>query len=86
MTAIGAEQVRQLLGDRKLFADLPADLHDDTELALDSLGLVWLLHQLEAQYGLVVEPSDADADAFTSIRAITDYLNRAAAPAAGEQR
>jgi acyl carrier protein len=79
MTAIGADDVRQLLSDRKLFAELPADLDDDTELAIDSLGLVWLLHQAEIRYGVVAEPSDADADAFTSIRSITDYLNRVAA-------
>jgi acyl carrier protein len=81
MTAIAAAEVRALLADRKLFPDLPAGLGDDTELVLDSLSLVWLLHQAEARYGVIAEPSDADAAALTSVGAITAYLNRAAAVA-----
>jgi acyl carrier protein len=77
---IGADTVRELLADRRVFPGLPADLGDDTELALDSLGLVWLLHQVEARHGLVVEPSDAEAEQLTSVSAITAYLNRAAPP------
>ncbi|MBI0384377.1 acyl carrier protein, partial [Streptomyces albiflaviniger] len=57
-----------------IFADLPPGLDDDAELALDSLGLVWFLHQLELRYGLEIEPADAFLAEFTSIRRITDYL------------
>lgn len=78
MTLIGIGAVRELLSDPKLFPHLPADLGDDTELTLDSLSLVWLLHQVQEQYGLVVEPSDAEVDGLISVRRITDYLNGAA--------
>jgi acyl carrier protein len=81
MSRIGTDAVRGLLlGDPRLFPGLPADLTDDTELVLDSLGLVWLLHQVEERHGLVVDPSGADAAELTSVGAITAYLNRAAAP------
>ena len=87
MTSIGEGAVRELLRDPKLFPALPAELGDDTELALDSLGLVWLLHQVHEQYGLAAEPSDAEAAELTSVRRITAFLNAAAAgPAAGGPR
>lgn len=79
MTEIAIGEVRELLSDPKLFPHLPADLGDDTELALDSLGLVWLLHQVQERYGLTAEPSDAEIDELTSVRRIADYLNGAAA-------
>ena len=85
MTPIRIGAVRDLLSDPKLFAQLPDDLGDDTELALDSLGLVWLLHQVQERYGLVVEPSDAGIDGLTSVRRITGYLNGAAAWASLEE-
>ncbi|GAA2311947.1 phosphopantetheine-binding protein [Streptomyces violaceusniger] len=72
--AITTDAVRELLSDPKIFADLPPGLDDDAELALDSLGLVWFLHQLELRYGLEIEPADAFLAEFTSIRRITDYL------------
>jgi acyl carrier protein len=86
MTLIRTGEVRDLLSDSKLFPDLAADLDDDAELALDSLGLVWLLHQVQERYGLAVEPTDADIDDFTSIRRITTYLNQAAAGLAEDAR
>jgi acyl carrier protein len=71
---VTAEVVRELLSDAKIFPDLPADLADDAEIALDSLGLVWFLHQLDLRLGLAVDPDEAQLAAFTSIRRITDYL------------
>ena len=75
--------VRELLSDPKIFPELPADLDEDTELALDSLGLVWFLHQLGTKYDLVIEPEDEHLTEFGSLRGITDYLNRVQA---GESR
>ncbi|MFI0774463.1 phosphopantetheine-binding protein [Streptomyces sp. NPDC021212] len=76
MTAdITVDVVRELLSDPKIFAALPAELDDDADLALDSLGLVWFLHQLELRHGLEIEPSEAFLAEFTSVRRITDYLN-----------
>ena len=72
--AITPATVRSLLSDAKVFSDLPADLDDDTEFALDSLGLVWFLHQLELRHGVSVEPEDAQLTGFTSIRRIADHL------------
>jgi acyl carrier protein len=66
--------VRELLSDPKIFAALPPALDDDTELALDSLGLVWFLHQLELRYGLEIPPAEAFLAEFTSVRRITAYL------------
>lgn len=76
--AIDAEDVRELLADPKLFAQLPADFDDDTSLALDSLGLVWLLHLVESRYGLVITPSEELFAEFDSVRGITAQLRRAA--------
>ena len=75
--------VRELLSDPKIFPELPADLDEDAELALDSLGLVWFLHQLGTRFDLVIEPEDEHLTEFDSLRGITDYLNRAQA---GESR
>lgn len=83
LSSITTESIRDLLSDSKIFPGLPADLGVDAELALDSLGLVWLLHEVEHRYGLVVEPTDAELDGFTSIQRITDYLRRAAATTGG---
>ncbi|AHH95622.1 hypothetical protein GCM10010174_78150 [Kutzneria viridogrisea] len=72
------EQVRELLADRKVFPDLPADLADDAPLVLDSMALVWLLHQVQARFGLTVDPSDEDLARFDSVAGITEYLNSGA--------
>ena len=57
LSPITTDTVRELLADRKIFPGVPADLGEDTELVLDSLGLVWLLHVVEERFGLVVEPT-----------------------------
>jgi len=77
------DTVRELLAESRVFPGLPADLTDDAELVLDSLGLVWLLHEVEQRYGLVVEPTDDEAAGFTSVRRIADYLSTAGAGAVG---
>lgn len=71
---VTAQAVRELLSDAKIFPGLPADLDEDAELALDSLGLVWFLHQLDLRFGLAVEPDEEQLAAFTSIRRITEHL------------
>ncbi|MDT3396394.1 acyl carrier protein [Streptomyces sp. B1866] len=78
---ITAMAVRELLSDPKVFSDLPSELDDDAEFALDSLGLLWFLHQVELRYGLVVEPDAAHFADFTSVRRITDHLAALAGPA-----
>lgn len=71
---ITAAAVRELLSDPKIFPGVPAGLDDDTEIALDSLGVVWFLHQLDLRYGLAIEPDEEHITGFTSIRRITEYL------------
>ena len=73
-TKVTTTAVRELLSDSRIFAELPPDMDDDTEFTLDSLGLVWFLHQLELRYGLAVDLEEAYAGGFTSIRRITEYL------------
>lgn len=80
---ITTDVVRALLSDRRIFPGLPADLGEDAELVLDSLGLVWLLHEVEERYGLVVEPTDEDIDGLTSLRRLTAYLRAAQAAEGG---
>lgn len=77
VSSISPATVRELLDDSRIFPGLPADLGDDAELALDSLGLVWLLHEVEQRYGLAVEPTDEEAAGLTSVRRIVDYLRAA---------
>jgi len=77
--------VRELLSDPKIFPELPADLDEDAELALDSLGLVWFLHQLGTRYDVVIEPEDEHLTEFGSLRGITDYLNRVRAGEPGDE-
>ena len=69
--------VRELLADRRIFPDLPADLPSDAELVIDSMALVWLLHQVKARFGVDADPEDSELDEFTSIARITAYLNSA---------
>ena len=71
---VTAQAVRELLSDPKIFPGLPADLDEDAELALDSLGLVWFLHQLDLRFGLAIDPDERHLAAFTSIRRITEHL------------
>ncbi|WP_327031017.1 hypothetical protein OG989_16540 [Micromonospora sp. NBC_01740] len=71
---------------RTLLAEQPtifggADLDVDTELALDSLATVWLVHLLSRRYGIderALEPLTAE---FTSIRRIHAHVSRLAGPA-----
>jgi len=77
-TDLTTDAVRELLSDRRIFPGVPDTLGEDTELVLDSLGLVWLLHVVEERYGLVVEPSDEDIARLTSLRRLTGFLSEAA--------
>jgi acyl carrier protein len=81
-TPITTDTVRELLSDRRIFPGLPADLGEDAELVLDSLGWVWLLHVVEERYGVVAEPTDADFAELTSLRRLTAYLCAAQADGA----
>ncbi|WAU81840.1 acyl carrier protein [Streptomyces sp. Qhu-G9] len=78
LSPLTTDAVRELLADRKIFPGVPETLGEDTELVLDSLGLVWLLHVVEERYGLVVEPSDEDIARLTSLRRLTGFLSAAA--------
>ena len=70
------QDVRELLADPRIFPDLPADLPADAELVIDSMALVWLLHQVKARFGVDADPDDDELAEFTSIARITAYLNR----------
>jgi len=79
LSPLTIDTVRELLADRKVFPGVPDELGEDTELILDSLGLVWLLHVVEERFGLVVEPTYEDIAGFTSLRRLTEYLRAAQA-------
>ncbi|MCX4559248.1 acyl carrier protein [Streptomyces phaeochromogenes] len=79
LSPLTTDTVRELLADRKIFPGVPDELGEDTELILDSLGLVWLLHVVEERFGLVVEPTYEDIAGFTSLRRLTGYLSAAQA-------
>lgn len=79
-TRVTTAVVRELLSDPKIFAELPSDMDDDAEFTLDSLGLVWFLHQLELRCGLVIDVEEAHLAGFTSIRRIAEYLADADEP------
>jgi acyl carrier protein len=72
--AVTERDVRTLLADRRIFPDLPEDLPADAELVIDSMALVWLLHQVRSRFGLRVDPDDADLAEFSSVARITAYL------------
>lgn len=82
---ITVDTVRELLSDHKIFPGVPEDLAEDDELVLDSLGLVWLQHEVEERYGLVVEPGDEDIDGLTSLRRLTEFLGAAGSGARGSE-
>ncbi|MCP3799389.1 phosphopantetheine-binding protein [Allokutzneria sp. A3M-2-11 16] len=75
-TPITADDVRRLLSERKIFPELPERLADDTPVTLDSMGLIWFLHQLTEQHGVRIEPTEAEFEEFTSVGAIVAYLAR----------
>ena len=75
---VTSADVRSLLANRAVFPELPADYADDTEIVLDSVGLIWFLHQVESRLGLRVDPDDSDLVEFTSVSRIVSYLNQAA--------
>ncbi|MGI3204283.1 acyl carrier protein [Streptomyces sp. GLT-R25] len=79
LSPLTTDTVRELLADRKIFPGVPDELGEDTELILDSLGLVWLLHVVEERFGVVVEPTYEDIAGFTSLRRLTEYLSAAQA-------
>jgi acyl carrier protein len=79
-TQITTSDVRELLSDPKIFPDLPRELDDDAELVLDSLGLVWFLHQLELRFGVGIEPAEEQLARFTSVRRIAEYVAGADEP------
>ncbi len=48
--------IRRILADRSIFATTIEGLDDDAELMIDSLATVWLLHRLEEEHGVSVDP------------------------------
>lgn len=65
---ITKNEIREILGDRKIFSSTIDDHSDDADLGLDSLALVWLAHRLE-EHGISLDP-DMDAADFASVNAI----------------
>ncbi|WP_190815854.1 acyl carrier protein [Saccharopolyspora pogona] len=47
---------------------------DDTELALDSLALVWLIIQLERRIGRALSPEQSSLSSFRTVNAIHSSL------------
>jgi len=73
---ITKDDVRRILADKRIFAVAPEDLGEHTELALDSLSLVWLIHKLEEEHGIVLDPQGDDFAEFTSVDRIHSYIAR----------
>ncbi|MCU0268751.1 MAG: acyl carrier protein [Acidimicrobiales bacterium] len=68
------------VGDLVLTDDEPFDA--DTDLLLDglvdSMGVVQLVHWLEARLGTEIEPADVVIDNFRSVRAMVAFARRRA--------
>lgn len=73
---ITKDDIKRILADKRIFAAAPDDLGEDTELTLDSLSLVWLIHKLEEAHGIVVDPQGDDFAEFTSVDRIHAYIAR----------
>jgi hypothetical protein len=71
---ITRDDVRRLIVEEELVAGAAADLDDDGEIAFDSRSLLWFLHLVEERFGIVARPDEGDADRFTSVRRIHEYL------------
>lgn len=71
---ISALDIRRVLTKYQITPVPFEELADDTPFVLDSLNLVWLLHILEEEYGITVDPYGADLDHFTSVHGIHTYL------------
>jgi acyl carrier protein len=72
------EELLQVLNDS---LGLDEEVRADTPLIssglVDSFGIIGLLGDLEAHYGVVIEPEEVDAEAFDTPQQILDRLRRA---------
>jgi D-alanine--poly(phosphoribitol) ligase subunit 2 len=72
------EELLQVLNDA---LGLDQEVRPDTPLIssglVDSFGVIGLLGDLEAHYGVVIEPEEVDAETFDTPQQILDRLQRA---------
>jgi acyl carrier protein len=71
---VTAADIRTLLARR----DLPVPAADTDPLNLDSLSLAWLVHSLDVELNVQLEPMSDDDTSFSSIAVIVEYVNRTA--------
>jgi acyl carrier protein len=72
------EELLQVLRDS---LGLDEDVRPDTPLIssglVDSFGIIGLLGDLEAHYGVIIEPEEVDAETFDTPQQILERLRRA---------
>lgn len=71
---IAKAEIRRLLADKNIFAHTIADLDDDAALTMDSLAVVWLVHRLEEEYGISLDPAEVEPE--TSVNRLHAILSR----------
>jgi hypothetical protein len=69
--------LRRIITNHQIVPVAFDELGEDTPITLDSLNLVWLLHVLEEELGIIADPYDDDLKHFTSVRGILRYLTAA---------
>ena len=71
----------ELIGLLREALDLDEDIDGDTPLLtsglVDSFGVIVVLGEIEARYGIVIEPEDVDADRFDTPRQILARVQEA---------
>jgi acyl carrier protein len=74
-TVITKDNIRSILSDSAVM-NLPVEVTNEMELAIDSLTLLKLQLVLDEQHGIVIDPQFKDMHLFTSIDGIYDYLTQ----------
>ncbi|MFC5718947.1 acyl carrier protein [Streptomyces gamaensis] len=77
MTAVTKEDIRLILSDSRIFSTSIEEFGNDAELGLDSLSLVWLVHRLEEEHGVSLDPDALFAAGVTSVDSIHTLLTGA---------
>jgi acyl carrier protein len=67
--------IRKILADPNILAGAIDELDDGAELNLDSLAVVWLVHRLEEDHGVQLDPAELGAG--PSIDRIHELVGRA---------
>jgi acyl carrier protein len=71
---ISREEIKKILKERKLYADIPENLDDKEYFYLDSLSLIWFIEGLSERLNIII-PLEENVKEFNSIDNIYNYLN-----------